>query len=138
VSEHDSDPDRAAILARRRRLVELSLVGLSTTACASTIGVGGEPDTFELDAPDYGGWTAREPAKVEPERGLAIDDRDPATVFERPGTPRPFETCDPKPCLSIVPLDRTTEMRERERKAELLELERRALERRQAASDEDR
>jgi hypothetical protein len=57
MAEHDDDsldPDRAAILARRRHFVALALSGLATTACTD-----GKPEGSEVRPP------STEPSPVE-------------------------------------------------------------------------
>jgi hypothetical protein len=104
VPSDPNDSDRLAIVARRRRFLELSLIGVATTACAS--------DTVKTEAPRHDALE-REPQPLEPE----------AT----PTTPTtPTTPSSPRPCLSVVPVqDREREYWARER-VRLLELEREA------------
>jgi hypothetical protein len=100
VPSDSNHSDRRAIFARRRRFLELSLIGVATTTCAS--------DTVKIETPRH---DALEQEPQPPVRGA---------------TPNPTTPSSPRPCLSVVPMqDREREWRERERDR-LLELEREA------------
>lgn len=108
----DDDHDQAAILARRRRLIALSLFGLTGPACAS--------------APAPASTHAREASPFSEQ----------SQPIHQPGVAEHGRCRSaPQPCLSIVRdlVDREKEL-EDARRQQLLELERQAIE--ASAADE--
>lgn len=75
--EGDHDPDRAAILARRKRFIAIALSGL-------TSGVGCAQPCLSIAQPNEGGEQPSDPQNVPP------------------GTPAPSDTAPPEACLKVA------------------------------------
>ena len=104
--ERDDDPDRAAILARRRRFVALALSGLASSGCKSP----GPQACLDIAVPeDEGGGEQGGPIVEDPGRPVdpgteSSDDEggeivepspQPCLEFAAPPHPKPA----PRPCL---------------------------------------
>jgi hypothetical protein len=101
--EHDNDPDRAAILARRRRFIALAISGLAATGCK---GPGPQACLSIEQPPDP------DDPQPEPESGMT------GPIVEDPGAPlesgetggedtgetgEVLEETRPETCLLIAP-----------------------------------
>lgn len=103
----DEDPDRAAILARRRRFVAIALSGLAAgTGCTPKpepcLKVA-PPDDSSSGRPDPGPTSGQpEAAPVEPQPCLKIapPSEPPPEV---PAEPEPTPEAEPQPCLKVAP-----------------------------------
>jgi hypothetical protein len=119
ADESDQDPDRAAILARRRRFITIALSGLATgAACADPclkVGAHGDDNAAENQRPppaaDPAPATPQDPETSRPEACLKVSAPPPEQpVPARPEAclkvaPPPQDPADtkaiPRPCLSI-------------------------------------
>lgn len=123
--DESTDPDRAAILARRRRFVALAISGLATSACPQpclSIGVpeeGGEAEGGEAGAAEAGAAEAGEAppsatgpivedpgAPVGGDTGETGDTGAVADTGGPPDEPKPHACLrmrpKPQPCLMIM------------------------------------
>jgi hypothetical protein len=103
TDEHDTDdPDRAAILARRRRFVALAISGLAATSCKGygpqaclSIEVPQEPDPEAEPESDSAGPVVEDP-------GVPVESGE--TGGEEPGeSGEAIESTPPQVCLKVAP-----------------------------------
>jgi hypothetical protein len=79
--EPESDPDRAAILARRQRFIALALTGLATAACRPQV-------CLSVEVHEQPGAPGQD------------DDAKPQPCLSPPQEPEPEPEAKPQPCLS--------------------------------------
>lgn len=103
----DEDPDRAAILARRRRFIAIALSGL-------TVGATGCPEPAQPATPPDSG-TAPGDARPEPCLKVAAPpestptdppppkDPEPTPCLKVAAPPEPEPAPEPTPCLKVAP-----------------------------------
>lgn len=95
MAEHDddtpasSDPDRAAILARRQRFVALALSGLATTVATSGACTDGKSDDVDPKADS------------KTDRKRSVDETPPGPCLSVAIPPEPPSDRPPKACLKI-------------------------------------
>lgn len=118
-----SDLDRAAILARRRRFIALAISGLATTGCKQSapevcLSVIPDPESGEPDAPMTGPIVEDPGAPLETgetgetgsdetgegESGEALEQAPPQVCLKKVApTPRPcLKKIAPQPCLMVL------------------------------------
>jgi hypothetical protein len=95
----EQDPDRAAILARRRRFIAIAISGLATTACKASA----QP-CLSITQPEAD--TGEEPVDPDPNQPIVEEPGVPVETGEtaEPAEPEaPLEPTPPEVCLKIAP-----------------------------------
>jgi len=105
ADEPSDDPDRAAILARRRRFIALALSGLAGTAACDRDGrpTSQPQPCLKTAAPtDTPGPTDATPTDTTPTNTTPTDTTPTDTTPEPPPQPC-LEVATPQPCLEVAP-----------------------------------
>lgn len=108
--DRDDDPDREAILARRRRFIAVALAGLAGTAgCGDDAAVEPDPQqqSQEQTTEESGATLEPHEPKVDPgdEQNTAAAGEDPSTgtgAGVEPTEGAATGEADPQPCLSVA------------------------------------